>query len=197
MDIAVANRDFLRILAQMHEKGAQILEIEKQQSLVVGDFEGNIKNTFLRIGQVHQAGKQKRSHFRYGRADRMALFSEEVPEDHGELLKLIRVELDRLGAREQEVLRLPFRGDAGKIALYVGAEYRDARIGEGFGKYLERHGLARAGCAGDQAMTVGVSKRHEFMLLETVIRLAARAEENPVCHVPHGRLFPLYRCNGV
>jgi hypothetical protein len=56
------------------------------------------------------------------------------------------LELGRLDAR---------RAHAGKVALHVGHEHRHADVGEGFGHLLQRHRLAGAGGAGDEAVAVG------------------------------------------
>ena len=49
--------------------------------------------------QVHQPRQQQRPHLRDGGADRVALFAEQVPEDHRELVvEFVGVEPDRLGA---------------------------------------------------------------------------------------------------
>jgi len=45
--------------------------------------------------------------------------------------------------------------EAGEVALHVGAEHRDAGLREAFGQHLQRHGLAGAGGAGDEAVPVG------------------------------------------
>ena len=67
----------------------------------------------------------------------------------------LRREADLPRALLDPALGLARLGDAGKIALHVGAEHRNAVIGEAFSQPLQRHGLARTGRAGDQPMPVG------------------------------------------
>ena len=65
----------------------------------------------------------------------------------------------------------PGSRDAGQVALDVGGEHRHAGSREAFGQHLQRHRLAGAGGAGDQAVAVG-----ELEL--QVLRLDAAAEED-------------------
>ncbi len=53
-------------------------------------------------------------------------------------------------------MRLAGLREPGDVALDVGGEHRHAQVGEALGEDLQRHGLAGAGGAGDQAMAVGV-----------------------------------------
>ena len=46
-------------------------------------------------------------------------------------------------------------GDAGDVALDVSEECGDAGVAHGLGDGLERDGLARAGCTGDETVAVG------------------------------------------
>ena len=125
-DIAVAGADLVGAVGDVGEQRLQILEVEKQQALLVGDPEGDVEHAFLRVGEVHQARQKQRPHFRDGGADRMALFAEQVPEDDRELLEVVRVELIASArSRRGNPLARP-SGDAGEVALHVGAEDRHA-----------------------------------------------------------------------
>ena len=62
------------------EHRAQILEIEQQQPLVVGDAERDVEHAFLRVVEIEQPREQERPHLRHGRAHRMPFFAEQVPE---------------------------------------------------------------------------------------------------------------------
>ena len=154
----------------MSEERLKILQVEDKEALFVGKLEGDVQDALLRVVEVHQARQQERPHLGDRGADRVPLLAEEVPEDHrrgGELV--FRGEADRLGALLKEILRLARLGDAGKIAFHVGAEHRHARLREPLGHDLQRHRLAGAGCAGDEAMTIAEWE-------EDVFRLGARSE---------------------
>ncbi|MEY9788955.1 hypothetical protein ABIE77_003514 [Sinorhizobium fredii] len=124
----------------------------------------------------------------------MALFAVEIPEDHRELLEFIGREADLLGALDKEVLRLADRPDAGQIALHVGAEDRNAGVREALGKDLQRHGLAGAGGAGDQAMAVAELQFQIFRLVDRIVRLAA-GPDIELAFLQHG--IPLRRIDFV
>ena len=65
-------------------------------------------------------------------------------------------------------------GDAGEVALHVGDEHRHAGRGKAFGQPLQRHRLAGAGRAGDQAVAVGPAQA------ERLGAAAAKPEEQPL-----------------
>ena len=176
--IAVAGADLVGALGDVGEQRLQVLHVEKQQAFLVGDAEGDVDDALLRLGEVHQPRQKQRPHFGDRRPDRMALLAEQIPEDHRKFLELVRIELDRLGARDQEILGLAHHGDAGQVALDVGAEDRNALVGEAFGQDLQRHGLAGAGRAGHQAVAVAVFQQQFFRLLVAVVGLAAGADKD-------------------
>ena len=55
--------------------------------------------------------------------------------------------------------------NAGEIALHVGGKHRNAGLGEAFGHDLQRHRLAGAGGAGDEAVAVGHGEEQFLALL--------------------------------
>ena len=68
---------------------AQVLEVEQQQPLLVGDAERDVEHAFLHVVEIHQPRQQQRPHLRDRGADRMALLAEQVPEHHRELVGLV------------------------------------------------------------------------------------------------------------
>ena len=66
-------------------------------------------------------------------------------------------------ALDEGVLGFADRGDAGEVALDVGGEHRNAGAREAFGQHLQRHGLAGAGRAGDQAVPVAEFQIENFV----------------------------------
>ncbi len=180
-DVAVLHRQLGCVLGDIAEHGAQILEVEQQQALLVGDAEGDVEHALLHVVEVHQARQQQRPDLRNGGADRMALLPEKVPEDHRKLVGLV-VETDRLRARDECLLGLARFGDARQIALDVGGEHRHAGARQPFGQHLQRHRLAGAGRAGHQTVPVGQGQCQEF-------GLGALADEDfaVLIHVRHLR----------
>ncbi len=110
-DIAVARRQGRRVFGQMLQQGAQILEIEQQKALLVGQFERDIEHAFLDVVQFEQAREEQRSHIRNGGADRMALFAEQVPERDREIVGHVS-RADVLRALQESRLRIARHGDA-------------------------------------------------------------------------------------
>ena len=108
------------------ENGAQILEVEDQQPLLVGNAEANIEHALLDIVEIHEPRQQQRPHLGNGGADRVALLPEQIPEHNRKLVGLV-VEPETLGAADKRFLGFANFGNAGKISLDVGGEDRDAR----------------------------------------------------------------------
>ena len=167
--IAVAGADLFRVLGQIGQQLAQILEIDQpaavgrlQFRIVVGETEGDVDDALLHVVEAEHPRDQKRPHLEHRGADRMALFAEQVPEHDRELVGLV-VKAHILGAFDKIRLRLAARGDAGEVAFDVGGEHRNAGARKAFREHLQRHGLAGAGRAGGEAVTVGERERQIFV----------------------------------
>ena len=57
-------------LGDVRQQRAQVLEVEQQQALVVGDLEGDVEHALLRVVELEQARQQQRPHLGDGGADR-------------------------------------------------------------------------------------------------------------------------------
>jgi len=139
----------------MRQHRAKILVVEQQQALVVGELERDAQHAFLRVVQFQHPAEQHRPHLRDRRAHRMALLAEYVPEHRR------RGTVGKVGDAEGNRPLFEFRvrrarlADPREVALYVGAEHRNALGGESLGEHLQGDGLAGAGGAGDQPVPVG------------------------------------------
>ena len=153
-DIAVARLQVARIVADILQQRPQILEVEEQQPLLVGNAEGNVEDAFLHIVQLQQAGQQQRPHFRNGRAHGMALLAEQVPEDHRKFIGLIG-HANVGGTLHEGRLAVADHGNAGQVALHVGRKDSDARVGKSLCQNLKSHRLAGARGACDKTVTIG------------------------------------------
>src|SRR5262245_59924414 len=74
---------------------------------------------------------------------------------------------------------LALLGNAGKVALNVGAEHGPALVREALSEALQSHGLAGSGGAGDETVAVGEAEIDEFGLdaladIDAVLRRRAR-----------------------
>ena len=196
-DVAVLHRQLGGVLGQVAEHGAQVLEIEQQQPLLVGDAEADVEHALLDVVEVHQPRQQQRPHLRDGGAHRMALLAEQVPEDDRKLVGLVG-EAEALGARDEGFLGLARLGHARQIALDVGGEHRHAGARQPFRQHLQRDGLAGAGRAGHEAVAVGQRQRQELGLValadedfavridvcHRMLSFSARSESRMYCRFP-------------
>src|SRR5260221_487481 len=64
-DIAVLGGERAGILRRPLQHALQVLEIEQQQSLLVGDLEDDVQNAFLGVVELQQAGHQHRTDLGY------------------------------------------------------------------------------------------------------------------------------------
>jgi hypothetical protein len=134
---------------------AEILQVEKEESLVVRDFEDSVEHACLRLVQVEHAGEQQRADFGNGRADLVALLAESIPEDRRACFEAEVFQLERGDAFLDLARRLPGAADAGEIAFDVRHEHRNADPAEAFGEPLQRHCLPGTGRARDQTVAIG------------------------------------------
>ena len=154
-DVAVLGGEGLGVLANVLHHRAQILEVEQQEAVVVGDLEYQLQHAGLRVVQVEQAGEQDGAHVGDRRAHRMTLLAGHIPECCRELGRR------PVGYAEHlqpfvELRRFRADGsDAGQIALDVGHEHRHTNAGKTFGEDLQRDRLAGAGGAGNQTVAIG------------------------------------------
>ena len=181
-DVAVVQRQLVGALGDVGQHGAQVLQVEKEELLLVGELEDDVEDALLHLVEAHQAGEQQRAHLGDGGADGVALFAEEIPIDGGEGLGLPIGHADVGAALGDPVLLDALGADAGEVALDVGGEDGDAGGGQPLGEHLERHGLAGAGGAGDEAVAVGELQLQPF-------RFDALAQINAAVDV-HGILLP-------
>ena len=78
--ITVLKLEVFRVFAHPRQHGAQIVEIEQQQTVVIGDLEGCVQHAGLRVVQAEQPRQQQRSHLGDRDADRHTGLAEQVPQ---------------------------------------------------------------------------------------------------------------------
>ena len=110
-----------RRVAEMLQQRPEILEIDEQQALFVGELEGDVENAFLNIVEFEQARQEQRPHIRYSGADRMPRLPEEIPKRDRKIVRLIG-DPDLLRPLDKVRLRVSRHRDAGQIALDIGGE---------------------------------------------------------------------------
>ena len=106
--VAVGRRERLGVLGDELQQRAQILQVEQQQPLLVGDAERDVEHALLRVVEIEQAREQQRSHLGDRGADAVALLAEEVPEHDRESVRHV-VDADLLGALDERRLAVAGR----------------------------------------------------------------------------------------
>ena len=162
-DIAVLGGERAGILRRPLQHRLQVLEVEQQQALLVGDLEDDVEHAFLGVVELQQAGHQHGADLGHGGAHRMALVAEQVPEDRREGAARVAVDLELLGALDGVRIVAAGLADARQVAFDVGHEDRHAIGRETLGQGLQGHRLAGAGRAGDQAVPVAVFQQEKLV----------------------------------
>ena len=153
--VAVAGGELARVLAHELQHRAQVLGVEQQHPLLVGDLEDQVQHAFLGLVQAHHPRQQQRPHVGHGGAQRMALLAVDVPERDRDTGEGGHLEAEPVQALLQLGRGRARLRQAGQVALDVGQEHRHADGRETLGEHLQRDRLAGAGRPGDQAVAVG------------------------------------------
>ena len=97
----------------MRKHRAQVFQVQQKQPFVIGELEQDVEDAFLGVVEFKKARQEKRSNFGNCRPDRMALFSQEVPENrrHGAIF-IGLLNADFPGAFFQKVLAFAGNGQA-------------------------------------------------------------------------------------
>lgn len=138
------------------QQGTQVVEIEQQQATVVGELERDLQDARLRVVQLEHASEQGRSDLAHRGSQRMAASAVHVPKGDRIGLGPVIGHADRGdacgytfgdGARHRE---------ACNVAFHIGNEDRNAETREAFRDDHQRDGLAGAGGACGEAVTIAV-----------------------------------------
>jgi hypothetical protein len=178
-DVPVLRRERGGIVGCILQHSAQILEVEDQQALLVGNAEDDVEHAFLRVVELEQLRDEKGSHLGDGRAHGMALFAKNVPEHDGEAIRRIS-DANILRAFRKCGLCIARHADAGEIAFHIRRKDRRASVGKTFRQELEGDSLAGPGRTSHEAMAIAEAER------QICVRFIALADEDfarRVCRV--------------
>ena len=139
----------------MPDHGAQVLEVEQQKAVVVGNLEHQLQHTGLRFVEIQQAREQDRPHVRDRRPDRVTLLAGHIPEGRRESGGCPVVDAEHFQALPQFRALTGRCGQSGKIPFHVGEKDRHTDGRKAFGHHLQGNGLAGAGRPGNQAVAIG------------------------------------------
>jgi hypothetical protein len=177
---AVSSLELVGVVTRVLDHGPEVLEVEEEIAVVVGDPEDERQDTALDLVKVEQARKEQGAHVRDRRPNRVALRAEDVPEDDRAALEGEVAKLEELGPLLDLRRRRAGLADPGQVAFDVGHEDRHPDAAEVLGHDLERDGLARARGPGHESVPV----RHARQEVQVLF---------PSCdQQPFGRHFSLH-----
>ena len=160
-DVAVGHHVLGAVLVDVGQHGTQILQVDQQQALVVGDAEHDVQDALLGGGQAQDPAEKLRPHVADGGADGVAALLIDIPEGGG--VRLIGKgvpDAELVDALLHALIADAGGADARHVALHVAQEHGHARVGEGFRHHLHGDGLAGAAGACDQTVAVAHVQRH-------------------------------------
>ena len=154
-NVAVAQFVFLGVVAHILHHGAQILQIQQQQAVVVGHPEDDAQHAALGLVEIQQPCQQFGAHLGDGGAHRMTQLAVHIKKPH-RIGAVSEIPQPHVVDGAADVLGL-HTGTAhtGQVALDIGQKHRHAHVAEAFGKHLEGHRFTGTGGTGDQAVAVG------------------------------------------
>ena len=164
-DLAVGGLVLVGVLGHEVEHGAQVLEVDQKEVLVIGDAEDDVEHALLHLGKLEQARKQRRAHVGDGDTHRQTSAAEHIPDAHGAALVVETLDAKALDTLLHVLGVLACLRHTGDVALDVGHEHRNARLREALGHNLERNGLACTRGTGDKAVAVRLVEQQVHVLV--------------------------------
>ena len=155
-DESVAGGDFLAFFGGEVQQRSQVVDIQQQPAIVVGQLEHDVEHAGLGVVEFEHARQQRRADLGDCGAHRMAVLAEHVPEHRRAAFVGVAVDADLRDACGDLLVAGTGHGKACDIALHIGQEHRHALARETLGKHHQRDRFAGAGGAGDQAMAIAI-----------------------------------------
>ena len=62
-NVAVLRAVFRSMVGNVFQHAAQVFQVQNVPASVIGNFEHEVEQAFLRVVQIHQAGQKHRAHF--------------------------------------------------------------------------------------------------------------------------------------
>src|SRR5208283_288326 len=146
-NIAVLGLELFGVVADILQHGLQILQIQQQQLIVIGNLKNKVEHAFLCVVEIQQPRQQQRAHLRNRGAHGMTLLAEHIPAGDRTSCEAEILQLQFLYALGNLRIVRAWLADSGKIALYIGGEYRHADAAERFRHHLQRYRFSGAGGA--------------------------------------------------
>ncbi len=165
------------VAGEVAQHGAQVRQVDERQPVRVGVVEHQPEARLLRLVEPEHLAQQQRPE-PATRSRARALPVPMPPSAKYSVTDAVGLPVlpDSACARQQLLVRLARRRDAGEVALDVGGEHRDALGRELLGEPLQRAGLAGAGRAGDEPVPVHHAERDADLRLRHRVAVHERAE---------------------
>jgi len=135
--------------------GPQVLEVEQEKPVVIGDPEYQVEDAALHIVEHEDAAEKQWAHLGDGSPDRVALLAEDIPEDHGVTFESETLEAQLIDALIDLGVFSSRERQPREVALHVRHEDRHAYGTELLGQGPQRYGLARSRCPCNETVAVG------------------------------------------
>ena len=142
------------MIADLRQQRAQVLKVEQQPAVVIGDLEHQSQHARLHVVESQDSRKQQRAEVADGRAQRMPLLAEDVPEHRGEAAERGHFRADLREALLEFRRHCTALRNAGEVTFDVGHEYRHADRRKAFRHHLQAHRLACACGPCNEAMAI-------------------------------------------
>ena len=157
--IAVFECQFICLFTTRDEHRLQIIKVQHQQAVLVGNMERYGEDTFLNLVQVHQSRQHQRPHFGHRGTNGMALFTKQIPKLRG-IIFIDPALLSDFGcARRKNFVNLALgrscHRHARQIAFNISDERRHADCGKTLDQPLQGNRFTSA--RGTRNQTVAVS----------------------------------------
>ena len=153
-DVSVSQLIVISVVADIGQKETQILQIQKQHSLIVSDTEDHGKNCALYVSQSQHSSKKDRAQLGDGGTHGNAHGAEYIVEGGGVSL-IFKVLYAELGDALFHVrIALTCSTDTRHIALNISQEYRYAHIRETLCQNFQCNGFTCTCRTGDETVTI-------------------------------------------
>ena len=132
------------MLGGVVEHGTQVLEIDQEQLLVIGDAEHDVQHALLHLGELKQARKHGGTHVGHRDANRNPLLAEHIPQPDRTARIAPALDAEASDALLHILGILSRLAHTGYVALDVGHKHGDSGPRKALRHDLERHRLARS-----------------------------------------------------
>ena len=159
--VSILCNKFGTVFTDIPQHGAEILDVGKEQFLIVRNVEYDVEHIRLYIGKIHQPRKQLRPHLGNRRAHGVPRFAVNIPKTRWEHAVAPIRDIKAGNAFFHAFAVLACTAHSREVAFDIRQKHRNAQLAEGFRHHLERDRLSRSACARDHTMAVAHAGFHK------------------------------------